>query len=392
MNLNPITQKPNDVTLDEADCWRMMLARDAHADGTFVYAVRSTGIYCRPSCPSRRPQREQVTFFRQPAAAEAAGFRPCQRCHPQHAAAPEPQAEWIPKLCHYIETHLDEPLSLAVLGAQVYLSPYHLQRTFKRIIGMTPRQYAESCRLGHLKTQLQSGEAVTRALYNAGYRSSSSMYERAPLQLGMTPTAYRQGGKGMQIRYAIVASPLGWVLVAATERGVAAARFGDSAAALEAELVQEYPAAEIKRDEASIRPWVTPLLHHLQGHPAPLTVPLDVQATAFQWKVWEALRTIPIGSTRSYRAIAQAIGQPTAARAVAHACATNPVALFIPCHRVVRENGQLGGYRWGLERKRTLLALEQISANADAGDRAATSQLHLSQQTAAISERKKANT
>lgn len=316
---------------------------------------------CLP-CPARRPHREQVTFFQQPAKAEAAGFRPCRRCHPQEDSVPrssEPQRELIEQVAHYIETHLHAPLHLADLSQQFHLSPYHLQRTFKRLKGITPRQYVESCRLNNFKTHLQEGEAVTSALYDAGYQSSSSLYERASAQLGMTPTAYQQGGKGMHIGYTMIGCIFGYILIAATARGVAAVRFGDSEAALQSELVQEYPEAELKRDEEGLRPWVELLRNYLQGQPTSLTVPLDVHASVFQWKVWEALRAIPTGQTRSYREIAQAVGQPTAARAVAHACATNPVAVFIPCHRVVRSNGQVGSYRWGRERKELLLDLEQ---------------------------------
>jgi AraC family transcriptional regulator of adaptative response/methylated-DNA-[protein]-cysteine methyltransferase len=249
-------------------------------------------------------------------------------------------------------------LHLINLGQQFHISPYHLQRTFKRIKSITPRQYVESCRLRQFKTRLQDGETVTGALYDAGYQSSSSVYERAPVQLGMTPTAYRQGGKGMRIGYTIVESSLGYVLVAATERGVAAVRFGDSEQAMVGDFVREFPKAELTRDDEQLRPWVTLLLHSLQGQPSTHPVSLDVQASTFQWKVWQALRAIPIGQTRSYQEIAQAIGQPTAARAVAQACASNPVAVFIPCHRVVRNDGQLGGYHWGVERKQQLLARE----------------------------------
>jgi len=353
----------NQEPLNEEQCWRAAAARDRAADGTFVFAVRSTGIYCRPSCPARRARREQITFFRQMEEAETAGFRPCRRCYPQYASMPEPQAETIEQICRYIEAHLDSPLRLADLSQQFHLSPYHLQRTFKRIKGMTPRQYVESCRLAHFKARLQDGAAVTSALYDAGYHSSSSMYERIPIQLGMTPTAYQRGGKGMHIGYTIVKSPLGHILIAATARGVTIVRFGDSESALQAELTREYPEAEFERDEEGLRPWVTLLQDYLQGQPLPPTAPLDVHASAFQWKVWEALRAIPSGSTRSYREIAQAIGQPTAARAVARACATNPVAVFIPCHRVVRGNGQLGGYHWGVERKQQLLDLEHNAAD-----------------------------
>lgn len=353
-----IQQKP----LDEEQCWKAILRRDRVADGSFVFAVHSTGIYCRPSCPARRPHREQVTFFQQPEKAEAAGFRPCRRCQPQENSVPEPQRELVEHIACYIEAHLETPLHLVDLGHQLHLSPSHLQRTFKRIKGMTPRQYTEVCRLGQFKARLQDGADVTSALYDAGYQSSSSVYERAPAQLGMTPTMYQQGGKGMQIEYTIVETALGYVLVAATERGVAAVRFGETEATLEAEFAQEYPQAQRVRDDQGLRPWVTLLLHHLQGQSLQAEVPLDVAASTFQWKVWKALQAIPPGSTRSYREIAQAIGAPTAAQAVAQVCATNPVAVFIPCHRVVRSNGELGGYRWGRERKQQLLALEGAAA------------------------------
>ena len=344
--------------LDEEQCWQAVLSRNVLADGKFVVAVRTTGIYCRPSCPARHPYREHVTFFRFPEEASAAGFRPCRRCHPDQLQQLDPQTELIEHVCYYIQTHLDAPLHLADLSQQFHISPYHLQRTFKRFKGVTPRQFVESCRLGDFKARLQEGETVTDALYNAGYQSSSSVYERTPVQLGMTPTAYRRGGKGMRIGYSIVESPLGYVLVAATERGVAAVRFGDSEQTIEADFIREYPKAELTRDDEQLSPWVNLLLLSLQGQPSTQQVSLDVHATTFQWKVWQALRAIPVGQTRSYQEIAQAIGQPTAARAVAQACATNPVAVFIPCHRVVRNNGQLGGYHWGIERKQQLLANE----------------------------------
>lgn len=357
------TQLQGPSTPDEDACWRAVLARDPRSDGAFVYAVRSTGIYCRPSCPARRPQREQVLFFAMPAAAERMGFRPCRRCRPQQAATPDPQVELVQRACRYIEAHSNEPLTLAGLGAQFHLSPHHLQRTFKRIMGITPRQYAEACRLNQLKAQLRAGEAVTGALYEAGFGSSSRLYERAPARLGMTPATYRRGGQGVRIGYTIVDCPLGRLLVAATGHGVCAVSLGDSDADLVAALVHEYPAAAIERDDAGLSQWVSAILAYLNGQQPHLDLPLDVQATAFQWQVWEALRSIPYGSTRSYREIAQALGQPTAARAVARACATNPVALVIPCHRAVRQDGGLGGYRWGLERKRRLLEQERTTAS-----------------------------
>ena len=363
-------------TLDEEQCWSAVLTRNAQFDGAFVIAVRTTGIYCRPSCPARRPRRDHVTFLRFPEEASAAGFRPCRRCHPDPAHRPEPQAELIERVCDYIKTHLDAPLRLADLSQQFHISPYHLQRTFKRMKGVTPRQFVESCRLGDFKARLQEGETVTDALYNAGYQSSSSVYERTPVQLGMTPTAYRKGGKGMRIGYSIVESQLGYVLVAATDRGVAAVRFGDSEQAIEADFGREYPKAELIRDDEQLSPWVNLLLLSLQGQPATQQVLLDVYATNFQWKVWQALRAIPVGQTRSYQEIAQAIGQPTATRAVAQACAANPVAVLIPCHRVVRNNGQLGGYHWGVERKQQLLANEH-AVPAASSSYASTNQQHL---------------
>ena len=344
----------------EEKYWQAVLTRDNRSDGTFVYGVRSTGIYCNPSCSARRPRREQVVFFPQPEAAEQAGFRACRRCRPQEATVYELQAEMVQHACRYIETHLEGPLTLDVLGKEVSVSPYHLQRVFKRIMGITPRRYAQAYRLGQLKQQLKEGETVTTALYNTGYGSSSRLYEQAPAQLGMTPAAYRRGGKSAHIGYTIVDCPLGRLLIAATEKGICSICLGNSDADLETALFSEYPAAEIQRDGVELSQWVNTLLNHLNGQQPQLDLPIDVQATAFQWQVWEKLRAIPYGSTRSYGEIAQELGDPKAARAVARACATNPVAIVVPCHRIVREDGSLGGYRWGLERKRQLLAQESM--------------------------------
>lgn len=347
----------------EEKYWQAVLTRDTRSDGTFVYAVRSTGIYCNPSCSARRPGREQVVFFPQPEAAEQAGYRACKRCRPQEASVYELQAEMVQHACRYIETHLEGPLTLDALGKEVSVSPYHLQRVFKRIMGITPRQYAQAYRLGQLKQQLKEGETVTTALYNTGFGSSSRLYEQAPAQLGMTPATYRRGGKSTHIGYTIVDCPLGRLLIAATEKGICAICLGDSDADLETALFSEYPAAEIQRDGVELSQWVNALLNHLSGQQPQLDLPIDVQATAFQWRVWESLRAIPYGSTRSYGEIAQDLGDPKAARAVARACATNPVAIVVPCHRVVREDGSLGGYRWGLERKQQLLAQESMNNN-----------------------------
>lgn len=342
----------------EENYWQAVLARDNHSDGTFVYAVRSTGIYCNPSCSARRPHREQVVFFPLPEAAEEAGFRACLRCRPQETTVYELQVETVQHACRHIEAHLEEPLTLVALGKEVSTSPYHLQRIFKRIMGITPRQYVAARRLEQVKERLKEGESVTTALYNAGYSSSSRLYERAATQLGMTPAAYRQGGKGMHIGYTIIDSPLGRLLIAATEKGICAISLGDADAPLEAALLSEYPAAEIQRTGTDLSQWINALLNHLNGQQPHLDLPIDVQATAFQWRVWEALRAIPYGSIRTYSEIAQTLGDPKAARAVARACATNPVAIIVPCHRVVRADGDLAGYRWGVERKHQLLAKE----------------------------------
>ncbi|MHB8644704.1 MAG: bifunctional DNA-binding transcriptional regulator/O6-methylguanine-DNA methyltransferase Ada [Thermomicrobiales bacterium] len=346
------------VPWNEEQQWRSVLARDMEADGAFVYAVRTTGIYCRPTCPSRRPRRENIAFFALPEAAEQAGFRACRRCHPEQVAIRDPHVEVVQRVCRAIAANPEEPPTLASLSTAIGLSPFHMQRTFKRVMGITPRQYADACRMERLKGELRNGEAVTSALYGAGYGSPSRLYERAPAQLGMTPAVYRRGGAGMRIHYIVVPCPLGLLLVAATERGICAITLGDADDALADGLNKEYPAAAILRDASGLDTAVAAIIRHLHGQEPHLDLPLDVQATAFQWRVWEALQAIPYGSTRSYGEIARAIGQPTAARAVAQACATNRVALAIPCHRVVREGGNLGGYRWGIERKRALLAQE----------------------------------
>jgi AraC family transcriptional regulator of adaptative response/methylated-DNA-[protein]-cysteine methyltransferase len=267
--------------------------------------------------------------------------------------------------CRYVEANLESPLTLADLGEQVGMSAPHLQRIFKRVTGITPRQYADACRLDRLKTRLKESRTVTMALFEAGYGSTSRLYERAAAQLGMTPGTYQRGGRNMHIRYTIVACPLGRLLLAGTESGVCAVYLGDSESDLESELQTEYPAAAIARADKDLRAWVNEVLQHLAGRQPHLDLPLDVQATAFQWRVWQELQAIPYGTTRTYSEIARSLGQPTAARAVARACATNPVSVIIPCHRVIREDGDLGGYRWGLGRKKQLLAQEQQRAQTD---------------------------
>jgi AraC family transcriptional regulator of adaptative response/methylated-DNA-[protein]-cysteine methyltransferase len=347
--------------------------RDRRADGNFVYAVRSTGIYCKPSCPSRKPGREQVDFFPLPAAAEQKGYRACKRCRPQLARVPDLRTEAVARVCREIDRQLqsgdtaaaagkrsDFELTLSALSAGTRMSPHQLERAFRRVMGISPRQYADAQRMKFLKSRLKKGVDVTTALYDAGFGSSSRLYERAPGHLGMTPATYRQGGAGMEISYTVVTSRLGRLLVGATERGISALYLGKDDAPLERALRKEYPRAEIRRDRNGMQNWVGKILEHLRGHEPNLDLPTDVQATAFERRVWEELRKIPYGTTRTYSQVARAIGRPTATRAVARACAANPVSVVVPCHRVVREDGRLAGYRWGLERKRELLEHESV--------------------------------
>lgn len=339
--------------------WEAVLSRDARFDGQFVFAVSSTKIYCRPSCPARRPRRDRVSFFLLPEAAERAGFRACRRCHPRKARIIDPQVEMTQQVCRLIENNQGEALTLAALSEQIGVSSFHLQRTFKNVMGITPSQYAETSRIGRFKQSVRAGEAITSAMYDAGFGSSSRLYERASSQLGMTPATYGKGGRGAVINYAIVKCPLGFLLVAATSKGVCSVKLGDSEAQLTADLLSEFSAAEVRRDEKPLASAVKVIVDHLSNKSPHIDLPLDIQATAFQRQVWEQLRMIPSGETYSYSEVAKAIGREKAVRAVARACATNPVALVIPCHRVIREDKSLGGYRWGLERKKKLLAEER---------------------------------
>ena len=345
--------------------WQAVLTKDARFDGRFVFAVSSTGIYCRPSCGSRRPHRENVSFFPLPEAAEQAGFRACLRCHPRNARVIDPQIQMAREVCRIIEQNEGEPITLATLSEQVGVSSFHLQRTFKSIMGITPQRYAEAYRVNRFKQGVRKGEAITTAIYDAGFGSSSRLYERASSQLGMTPATYGKGGRGAVIIYAIVKTPLGRLLVAATNKGVCSVMLGDSDAALEANLLNEFPAAEIRHDEEPLRSSLNAIVEHLKSRSPHIDLPLDIRATAFQRQVWEQLRAIPYGQTHSYSEVAKAIGQEKAVRAVARACATNPVALVIPCHRVIREDKSLGGYRWGLERKKKLLETEHKRLKSD---------------------------
>ena len=338
--------------------WEAVVARDARRDGEFFFAVSSTGVYCRPSCAARRPRRENVQFFRSPEAAEKAGYRACLRCRPR-AFTGNLESDWAKAICRFIEQHIDEPITLGRLAEEFRQSPFGLQRRFKAALGITPREYADSCRLKSLKRNLQAGDSVTRAMYDAGYGSSSRLYERTASQLGMTPDKYRRGAIAATIRYACADSPLGRMLVAATDLGICAIQFARTDSELIEGLKREFPFAVRKADEGGLQSWVNALLTHLRGKDLHPLLPLDIRATAFQRRVWTYLQSIPFGETKSYSEVAKAIGKPRACRAVARACATNPVAVAIPCHRVVREDGSMGGYRWGLERKKSLLALER---------------------------------
>jgi AraC family transcriptional regulator of adaptative response/methylated-DNA-[protein]-cysteine methyltransferase len=337
--------------------WDAVVARDAAHNGEFVFAVSSTGVYCKPSCAARRPRRENVTFFGTPDQAEKAGYRACLRCRPKSYSG-NTQADSVKAICRYIEQHIDEPITLDRLGEEFHQSPFHLQRRFKAVLGITPREYADSIRLRQLKRNLQAGDSVTRAMYDAGYGSSSRLYERTASQLGMTPDKYRRGAIAAAIRYTCVDSPLGRMLIAATELGICAIQFGRTDGELLEGLKREFPFATRKPDAGGLKSWTATLLNKLRGKKLDASLPLDIRATAFQRRVWTYLQSIPFGTTQSYSQVAKGIGSPSAVRAVARACATNRIAVAIPCHRVVREDGSMGGYRWGMDRKRTLLEIE----------------------------------
>lgn len=345
--------------------WQIVLSRSATYDGMLYYAVRTTGVYCRPSCPSRRPRRESVEFFSTPAQAERAGYRACRRCRPTQVAAALQAVEAARRaLDAAVEEGSDARLTLTELAAQVAMSPFHLQRTFKRIVGLSPREYLQAGRMRQLKQRMHGGDAVTDAIYAAGFSSSSRVYESAAREMGMTPGQYRRRGAGTTIRYGCFATLLGRVLLAATEQGLCSLAFGDSEAELTAALRQEFSAAEVKEDAAAVTPYRDALLAWLEHAPeGGLALPLDVHGTVFQRKVWSLLQAIPAGETRTYQQIAEAAGDARSVRAVARACATNPVAIAIPCHRVVRKDGSLAGYRWGLTRKQALLKRERESGS-----------------------------
>lgn len=356
------TSATTKTSLDTEACWAAVTARDANHDGHFFFGVVTTGIFCRPSCPARRPRRANVRFYGTPADAERDGLRACKRCRPAHISG---EIAAVRAVCAYIDTHCDsgEPLTLARLAERADMTPARLRQRFRATVGLTPRQYVEARRFGTLKQALRDGTPVTDAIYDAGFASASRVYEQTDARLGMTPNAFRHGGRGIEITYAHAETPVGHLVVGGTDRGLCFIEMGENPEPLIAKLHRRFPEATITaahaEDSPTLRAWLDALRTHLDGRQPHLDLPLHVRATAFQQLVWRYLQTIPYGETRSYSDVARALDRPRAARAVARACATNPVALAIPCHRVLRSTGQLGGYRWGLDRKEKLLTMEQ---------------------------------
>jgi AraC family transcriptional regulator of adaptative response/methylated-DNA-[protein]-cysteine methyltransferase len=353
-------QAPVAPPADDAAKWAALRARDAQADGSFVYSVRTTGVYCRPSCPARPARPENVAFHATCAEAEAAGFRPCMRCRPNEPALAERQAEAVARACRLIEGCETMP-ALDDLAKAAGMSPFHFHRVFRKVTGITPKAYAEAHLAGRVASGLQEAGSVTEAVFEAGYNSSSRFYAKSSERLGMTPTAYRKGGVGIRIRFAAAEGSLGSILVAATDKGVCAILLGDDPDALARDLQDRFPKAELFGGNDAFERWVAEVIGFVEAPGRGLDLPLDIGGTAFQQRVWAALRAIPVGTTATYADIARAIGEPAAVRAVAQACGANRLAVAIPCHRVVRSNGSLSGYRWGVERKRDLLAREGVA-------------------------------
>jgi AraC family transcriptional regulator of adaptative response/methylated-DNA-[protein]-cysteine methyltransferase len=345
------------IIANDENRWAAVVARDATADGAFYYAVRTTGVYCRPSCPARQARRENVEFHLTTAAAEQAGFRPCKRCRPTEASLGERRAAIVAEACRAIEA-ADEVPDLDHLAAAAQLSRFHFHRVFRAVTGVTPAAYARGHRARRMRDELTRTPTVTDAIYTAGFGSSGRFYASAPQVLGMTPTEYREGAPAAEIRFAVGACSLGSILVAASERGVCAILLGDDPQALVRDLEDRFPRARLCGGDAPFERWVAAVVGFVEAPRLGLELPLDIRGTAFQQRVWQALRSIPVGSTASYQQIAEVVGDPRAVRAVARACAANPLAVAIPCHRVVRRDGGLAGYRWGVERKRALLRRE----------------------------------
>ena len=338
--------------------WQAVVDRDRAADGAFVYSVRTTGVYCRPTCPARRALRKNVRFYTTCREAEAAGFRPCKRCRPAQSSLNERQAAAVARACRLIEQAGDEP-NLSQLAESVGLSSYHFHRLFKAQTGLTPKAYAAAQRAGRVRSELARGSRVTQALYRAGYHNSSRFYAMSKKILGMTPKAFRAGGEGAVIRFAIGQCWLGAILVAASQQGVCGILLGDEPDELLRDLQDRFPKAELIGGDAKFERMVAKVIGFVENPSQGLDLPLDIRGTAFQQRVWRALRAIPIGTTTSYAKIARQLGCPTSSRAVGQAIAANPIAVAVPCHRVVRTDGSLSGYRWGVARKSALLARER---------------------------------
>lgn len=338
--------------------WLAVELRKREFDGVFYFGVATTGIFCRPSCSSKTAKRQNVSFFVSPAEAESAGFRACLRCKPKIETSPDPAAEMVVRAFEILRSEEMETLTIDELSRKLNVSTGHLQKTFRALLGLSPKEVLDMVRLENFKRNVR-GSDVTASLYDSGYGSSRSLYEKAGESLGMTPATYKKGGKNMKINYTIVNSRLGKLMVAATEKGICAVSFGDTSDELKKELEHEFFAASIEKDDTKLKEAVRAILKSLDGEKTILTLPLDLRASAFQMRVWSELRKIPYGETRSYGQIAASLGNPKAFRAVARACATNPVALVNPCHRVIASDGKVSGYRWGVERKQQLLAEEK---------------------------------
>lgn len=364
--MNPATPNPSLTPTqpstapfsDDESRWRTVVERNPNADGFFVYSVKTTGVYCRPHCSARLANRENVTFHDSPEQARRAGFRPCKRCRPDCASILDQQHAAVTRACRLIE-EAETPPSLADLSAAVDMSPHHFHRVFKAIAGVTPKAYADGHRARRARDELAGGASVTEAMYNAGFNSNGRFYATSTGQLGMTPSAFRDGGAGASIRFAVGECSLGSILVAASDKGVCAIFLGDDPNALARDLQDRFPEAHLTGGDDAFDRWVAQVVGLVEDPAAGLALPLDIRGTAFQIRVWEALRKIPFGSTASYAEIAERIGRPAATRAVAQACAANPLAVAIPCHRVVRSDQALSGYRWGVERKAELLRRER---------------------------------
>jgi AraC family transcriptional regulator, regulatory protein of adaptative response / methylated-DNA-[protein]-cysteine methyltransferase len=349
------------MKMTAARMWQVVSAKDGNFDGQFVYGVKTTGIFCRPTCPSKRPKPDNVLFFDTPLQAEAQGFRACLRCRPK--ATESATAALVEKIEKHIAENLDRTLTLRELSQFAGLSASHLQRIFKAERGLSPSQYARECRLEKLKGNLSKMDSVTEALYDAGYSSSSRLYEKGKSALGMTPGSYKKGGRGLKIAYTAFLSPLGEGLLAATEDGLCFLQFGKAKELAQA-LKVEFPQATLLKDQEALKTWTEALNAYFKGERTALDLPVHLSGTDFQKKVWRYLQTIPAGETRSYTEVARDISAPQAVRAVAQACATNKVAIAIPCHRVLKQDGGLAGFRWGLERKKALLERERIIRQA----------------------------